>query len=166
LGMGLVAARAAAVPPPALVARWEDAVGLDTRGAHDLPPRQQTLRRALDWSYDLLEPQEQALLRRLAAFPGGFDLAAVEAVCRGDGEALPALDLEPIPALARLVDRSLVERAGGTATEPRYSQLATVRAYLRERLAAHDEEAATRRLMVDVAAAAARRPGEFGVPRG
>src|SRR5207302_8543646 len=149
LGMGLVAARAAAVPPPALVARWEDAVGLDTPGAHDLPPRQQTLRRALDWSYDLLESPEQALLRRLAAFPGGFDLAAVEAACRGDGELLPALDLEPIPALGRLVDRSLVQRAGGTASDPRYTQLLTVRAYLRERLVAEREDAAGDRLMAD-----------------
>jgi ATP/maltotriose-dependent transcriptional regulator MalT len=158
-----VAARSSVLPPPALVARWEDVVGLDTPGAHDLPPRQQTLRQALDWSYELVEPEERALLRRLAAFPGGFGLAAVEAACAGDGAALPALDLQPIAALAGLVDRSLVERDGSSTSEPRYRQLATVRGYLRERLVAHGEAVAADRLMADVAAAAARRCPQFGL---
>jgi non-specific serine/threonine protein kinase len=134
-------------------------------GARDLPPRQQTLRRALDWSYDLLDQQEQALLRRLAAFPGGFDLAAVGAACRGDGAALPALDLQPLPAVAQHVERSLVQREGGSTSEPRYSQLVTVRAYLRERAAALDEEAAADRLMADVTAGIARAAGQFGLTR-
>src|SRR4051794_19019027 len=110
LAIELVAARVATLPPPALVARWEEVAGLDAPGAMDLPPRQRTLRRALDWSYDLLEPAERALLRRLAAFPGGFGLVAVEAACAGGGGLLQALELQPIPALGRLVDRSLVER--------------------------------------------------------
>lgn len=95
---------------PALIARWDSAVGLDARGARDLPKRQQTLRRAFDWSYELLGDEERALLRRLAAFPGGFDVAAVEAACAGDGGALPALAIEPIETLAGFVDRSLVSR--------------------------------------------------------
>jgi predicted ATPase/DNA-binding CsgD family transcriptional regulator len=161
LAIELVAARAAALPPPALVERWEDAVALDTRGARDLPPRQQTLRRALDWSYRLLDPAEQALLRRLAAFPGGFDLAAVEAACRGDGGTLPALDLRPLPAIAALVDRSLVERTGDSTAEPRYSQLVIVRAYLRERLAAHGEAAAADRVLANACAALATEPDQF-----
>ncbi len=165
LAIELVAARAGVLPPPALVARWEDAVGLDTRGAHDLPSRQQTLRQALDWSYDLLEPDEQALLRRLAAFSGGFGLAAVEAACAGDGASLPALDLQPITALTGLVDRSLVEREGGSTSEPRYRQLVTVRGYLRERLVAEDEVVAADRLMADVVADVARRSRQFGLAR-
>jgi predicted ATPase/DNA-binding CsgD family transcriptional regulator len=165
LAIELVAARAGVLPPPSLVARWEDAVGLDTAGAHDLPPRQQTLRQALDWSYDLVEAGEQALLRRLAAFSGGFGLAAVEAACAGDGDALPALDLRPIAALTGLVDRSLVERERGSASEPRYRQLVTVRGYLQEQLAAHGETAAADHLMAEVAAAIARRSGQFGLPR-
>lgn len=166
LAIELVAARAGVLPPPALVAHWEDAVGLDTRGASDLPSRQQTLRQALDWSYDLLEPDEQALLRRLAAFSGGFGLAAVEAACAGDGASLPSLDIQPITALAGLVDRSLAEREGGTTSEPRYRQLVTVRAYLREQLAAHDELVAADRLMADVVADVARRSRQFGLSRG
>jgi non-specific serine/threonine protein kinase len=165
LAIELVAARASVLPPPALVARWEDAVGLDTHGAHDLPSRQQTLRQALDWSYDLLEPDEQALLRRLAAFSGGFGLAAVEAACAGDGASLPPLDLRPIGALAGLVDRSLVEREGGSTSEPRYRQLVTVRGYLREQLAARDELVAADRLMADVVADVVRRSRQFGLSR-
>ena len=99
LAIELAAARVAVLPPPAMLAHWDSAVGLDAPGARDLPPRQQTLRRAFDWSYALLGHAERALLRRLAAFPGGFDLAAVEAACRGDGDVLPALDLDPIVAL-------------------------------------------------------------------
>ncbi len=161
LAIELVAARIGALPAPALLARWDDAVGLDTRGAHDLPPRQQTLRRALDWSYDLLEAAEQALLRRMAVFPDGVDLNAVEAVCRGDGDVLPELDLEPILALASLVERSLVQRDASSPADPRYWQLGTVRTYLRERLEQTGEEAAVARLMAETCAGLARSPDQF-----
>jgi predicted ATPase/DNA-binding CsgD family transcriptional regulator len=161
LAIELVAACVGTLPPPALVARWDDVVALDVGGAPDLPPRQRTLRRALDWSYELLDPEEQALLRRLAAFPGGFDLAVVEAACRGDGGALPALALRPLPALAGLVDKSLVERDGGPADEPRYWQLVTVRGYLREHLAARCEQDAADRLMAETTAALAREPDQY-----
>jgi DNA-binding NarL/FixJ family response regulator len=113
----------------------------------------------------LLGEEEQALLRRLAAFPGGFDLAAVEAACRGHGSALPPVDLQPLAALARLVDQSLVERRGGSATEPRYSQLVTVRGFLRERLAAAGEADAADRLTATFVAAVARSVGMFGLSR-
>ena len=167
LAIELVASRVAVLPPLALLARWEDAVGLDTPGAHDLPPRQQTLRQAFDWSYNLLAAAEQALVRRLAAFPGGFDIAVVEAACRGDGDVLPALDLAPIPTLAGLVDRSLVSRVTGeAASEPRYSQLMTVRSYLREHVARNNELPASDLLMANACAATARRAGQFlGAPR-
>ena len=161
LAIELVAALASVLPPPALIARWEGAVALDTRGPHDLPPRQRTLRRAFDWSYDLLEPHEQALLRRLAVFPGGFDLAAVEAACRGGSDVLPALDVEPMRALAGLVDRSLVDRDRGSTSEPRFTQLVTVRGYLRERLALHGEETEAENMMAEASAAVARQPGQF-----
>ena len=162
LAIELVAAQVAVLPPPALIARWEAAFGLDTRGAHDLPPRQQTLRQAFDWSYHLCDPNEQALLRRLAAFPGGFDISAVEAACRGDGGLLAVLDVEPIPTLARLVDRSLVSRdSGGSASQPRYSQLMTVRGYLRGHLDQNGEAAAADLLMAEACAALAAQAGHF-----
>jgi hypothetical protein len=144
-----------------MIARWEDAVGLDAPGARDLPSRQRTLRRAFDWGYDLLDHEERALLPRLAAFPGGFDTLAVEAACRGDDGVLAALGVEPIPTLARVVDRSLVSRDSGPAAEPRYSQLMTVRGYLREHLARDGEEEAADLLMANACAALARQDAQF-----
>jgi non-specific serine/threonine protein kinase len=162
LAIELAAARTAVLPPAAMLGRWEAAVGLDAPGPRDLPTRQQTLRRAFDWSYELLGDEERALLRRLAAFPGGFDIAAVEAACAGDGDVLPALDVEPIETLAGLLDRSLVTRdPGGSTTEPRYSQLRTVRTYLREQLVDRGEAAAADLLMAAACEASARRAGQF-----
>ena len=158
LAIELAAARVAVLSPPAMLARWDAAVGLDTVGARDLPSRQRTLRSAFDWSYDLLEVQEQALLRRLASFPGGFDVHAVEAAQRGDGRVLGPLELDPISTLAALVDRSLLYREAGSAAEPRFSMLVTVRTYLRERLGETGEETAADLWMAQVCAAAVRRP--------
>ncbi len=162
LAIELAAARMAVLPAPAMLARWDAAIGLDAPGARDLPKRQQTLRRAFDWSYELLGDEERALLRRLAAFPGGFDIAAVEAACDGAGDILPALAVDPIETLAGLVDRSLVSRDPGASTsEPRYAQLMTVRAYLREQLARHGEDAAADLLMAAACQASAHRAGQF-----
>ena len=158
LAIELAAARVAVLAPPAMLARWDAAVGLDTEGARDLPSRQRTLRSAFDWSYDLLEEQEQTLLRRLASFPGGFDVHAVEAAQRGDGGVLAPLHLDPISTLAALVDRSLLHREAGSAAEPRFSMLVTVRSYLRERLGEAGEEPAADLWMAHVCAAAVRRP--------
>jgi predicted ATPase len=154
LAIELAAARVAVLAPPAMLARWDAAVGLDTEGARDLPSRQRTLRSAFDWSYDLLEEQEQTLLRRLASFPGGFDVHAVEAAQRGDGGVLAPLELDPISTLAALVDRSLLHREAGSAAEPRFSMLVTVRSYLRERLGEAGEEPAADLWMAQVCAAA------------
>ena len=71
------------LPPRALLQRLERRLPLLTGGARDLPARQQTLRDAIAWSYDLLEPDEQALFRRLAVFRG-CTLEAAEAVCAGE----------------------------------------------------------------------------------
>jgi non-specific serine/threonine protein kinase len=162
LAIELAAARVAVLPPPAMLAHWDSAVGLDAPGALDLPPRQRTLRRAIDWSYALLGLPERALLRRLSAFPGGFDLPAVAAACRGDGEGLPALDLEPIGALGALIDRSLVQRDDdGPAGTPSYRQLRTVREYLREQLALAGEEDAADLLMARWCARAAGSAAGF-----
>jgi non-specific serine/threonine protein kinase len=158
LAIELAAARVAVLAPPAMLARWDAAVGLDTEGARDLPSRQRTLRSAFDWSYDLLEEQEQTLLRRLAPFPGGFDVRAVEAAQRGDGGVLAPLELDPISTLAALVDRSLLHREAGSAAEPRFSMLVTVRSYLRERLGEAGEETAAELWMAHVCATAVRRP--------
>ena len=116
------------------------ASGLLTGGPRTATPRQQTLRASVDWSHDLLSADEQALLRRVGVFAGGFTLDAAERICVGDGiESDQVLDL-----LASLVDQSLViaeERGSGM----RYRLLETVRQYGLERLADAGEEVAVRR---------------------
>ncbi len=83
LAIELVAPRAELLGPQALLRRLERGLPLLLGGAADLPGRQQTLQRTLAWSYDLLEPVEQTLLRRLAVFAGGWTLEAAEEVCAG-----------------------------------------------------------------------------------
>lgn len=159
LAIELAAARAGTLPPPALLAHWDEAFGLDTEGVRDLPPRQRTLRRAFDWSYELLDAAEQTLLRRLACFPGGFALDTVAVACAGDGETLGPLEVDPIATLTGLVDRSLVQREQDRSAEPRFFMLRTVREYLLERLSDREREAADA-LVAATCAALAREAGQ------
>ncbi len=94
-----------------------------------------TLRAAIDWSYDLLIPSEQVMLRRLAVFADGCSLTTVESVCAGDGiEGEQVLDL-----LSSLVNKSLVVARTLQRGEARYTLLETIRQYAREKLTALGE---------------------------
>ena len=138
LALELAAARLRVLPAEEIAANLDDSFRLLTGGSRTAPTRQQTLRAALDWSHDLLGAEEQALFRRLAAFAGGFDLAAAEAVCAED----PIGTADVLDLLARLVDKSLVlaeERDG----HGRYRLLEPVRQYARERLTGSGEGRAT-----------------------
>lgn len=107
-----------------------------TRGR---PARQQTLRAALEWSWSLLSDHEQAVLRRLGVFVGGFTLGLAQSVAADSRlDAWRVLDL-----LSALVDKSLVVNEGGD--EPRYRLRATTRAHALERLALAGEDAWTRK---------------------
>jgi predicted ATPase/predicted negative regulator of RcsB-dependent stress response len=130
LAIELAAARVKVLSVEQIAARLRDRFKLLTGGARMSLPHHQTLRAAMDWSYDLLPGEEQALFRRLAAFAGGFTLEAAESVCPGDGiEADQVLDL-----LSRLVDKSLVVVDHHAGPEARYRLLETVRQYALERL--------------------------------
>src|SRR5205823_9246184 len=83
LAIELAAARVKLLPPAALLARLERRLPLLSGGERNRPLRQQTLRGAIQWSWELLEPAEQALFRRLGVFAGGWTLEAAEAVCAG-----------------------------------------------------------------------------------
>jgi predicted ATPase len=133
LALELAAARVRLFPPAALLARLGSSLAFLTGGSRDLPARQQTLRAAILWSYDLLGPPARGLFRRLSVFTGGARLAQLEAVCGPDqgGETLAALE--------ELCDHSLVRRAPGEA-EPRFLMLEIVRELARE-LAAESGEA-------------------------
>jgi predicted ATPase/class 3 adenylate cyclase/tetratricopeptide (TPR) repeat protein len=132
LAIELAAARIGSLPVEAIAARLDDRFRLLTSGPRCVVPRQQTLRSALDWSYDLLSEGEQRLLHRLSVFAGGCTLEAAEAVCVGDGiEAWEVLDL-----LGSLVNKSLVllDEVGPDGEQGRYRMLETVRVFGRERL--------------------------------
>ncbi|MEI8411404.1 MULTISPECIES: DUF4062 domain-containing protein [unclassified Kribbella] len=134
LAIELAAARVKVLSLEQIASRLSDRFRLLSSGARTALPRQQTLRAAMDWSYDLLTPAEQKLLRRLSVFMGSWTIDAAETVCGGDGvDAADVLDL-----LGRLVDKSLVVVVEGT-DENRYRLLQTVRQYARERLIDADE---------------------------
>src|SRR3954453_10903228 len=104
LALELAAARLGALSPAAIASRLDDRFRLLRSGSHAALTRQQTLAATLQWSHDLLEPDERILLRRLAIFAGGFELEAVEEGCAVDG--LDASEIADV--LARLVEKSLV----------------------------------------------------------
>jgi predicted ATPase/transcriptional regulator with XRE-family HTH domain len=139
LAIELAAARVGSLPVEAIATRLAQSLSVLTGGPRDALPRQQTLRATLDWSWALLEGREQLLLRRLAAFAGGWRGEAAEAVCAGDGLEGPAVpDL-----LAGLTNKSLVgldESDDGV----RYGLLETVRQYAAEQLAEAGEAPAVR----------------------
>ncbi|ATY09946.1 AfsR/SARP family transcriptional regulator [Amycolatopsis sp. AA4] len=126
LAVELAAARLRSMTVSQLAARLGDRFRVLTAGSRTALPRHRTLRAVVDWSWDLLEPDERQLLRRLSIFSGGATAAAAEAVCGGTAELLSAL-----------VDKSLLTVSENG--EPRYRMLETIKAYGLEQLTAVDE---------------------------
>ena len=124
LAIELAAARVKVLSIPNLAQRLNERFKLLTSGSRTALPRQQTLSALIDWSYDLLTPQEQALFRRVAIFAGGFSLDAAVAVC--DGDAVDGIDIFDL--LASLTDKSLV-LADTAGSQERYHLLESTRAY-------------------------------------
>lgn len=138
LAVELAAARAKALPVASIRARLEQSMELLTHGARDTPDRHRSLRAAVSWSHDLLAPDEQAYLRRLAAFRGGWSLDAAESVTAAGELGESALDLT-----TSLLDKSLIRRHGDARSEPRYEMLEVIREYAHEQLEAAGEAEAT-----------------------
>lgn len=141
LAIELAAARVKVLSPAAMRARLASRLQLLTGGARDLPQRQQTLRSAIDWSYDLLSPAEQKLFCRLAVFVGGCTLEGVEAVCDTKGD----LHLDLLDGTESLVDKSLSQRVEQANGESRFVMLETIREYALEKLEGSGEDKLTRR---------------------
>jgi len=131
LAVELAAARVTIMAPTDIAARLDQRFQLLTGGRRSAAERHQTLRAAIEWSYEMLDPHERLLFERLGVFPGSFDAEAVAAVAAGDGlEAWDVLD-----AGAGLVAKSMMmadEASGGS----RYHMLETLRAFAREHLEA------------------------------
>ena len=141
LAIELAAARVKVLSPSSMLTRLASRLQLLTGGARDLPQRQQTLRAAIDWSYDLLSAAEQKLFRRLSVFVGGCNLEGVEAVCDTKGD----LDLDLLDGMASMLDKSLVQQIEQATGESRFVMLETIREYALEKLEASGEEALTKR---------------------
>jgi predicted ATPase/class 3 adenylate cyclase len=129
LAIELAAARIKLLSPDAILTRLEHQLTVLAAGSRDLPERQQTLRGAIAWSYDLLDDGLRRLLDRLSVFRGPFGLEAVEAVCSPTAE----LGVDPLDGLMALADQSLV-RTLDVAGEPRCSMLETIREFAEEKL--------------------------------
>ncbi len=139
LAIELAAARIRLLPPQAMLTRLQSRLKLLTGGARNLPARQQTLRDAIQWSYDLLDETEKKLFQRLAVFVGGCTLEAIEAVCNSGTDIPDVLD-----GVSSLVDKSLLkqreEESGYLSGEPRFWMLQTIREYAQERLDAPSKD--------------------------
>ncbi|HYW86286.1 MAG TPA: NB-ARC domain-containing protein, partial [Chloroflexota bacterium] len=135
LAIELAAARMRILSPAVLLNRLSHRLNVLTEGPRDLPARQQTLRAAINWSYELLQPVEQRVFRRMSVFHGGFSLDAVLAVGDVDhdlGEAVEGV-------LSALIDHHLVLRYDAVDGQPRMGMLETIREFALEQLAASGE---------------------------
>ena len=141
LAIELAAARIRILAPQAILARLEHRLTLLTGGARDLPARQQTLRDAIAWSYDLLEPAERRLFDRLSVFVGGWAFESGEAVCDPDR----ALGIDLLDGLSSLIDKSLLRQEEAAHGEPRFQMLETIREFGLERLEAGGDRGAVLR---------------------
>jgi predicted ATPase len=136
LTIELAAARARMLSPQAMLPRLDHSLSLLTGGKRDLPERHQALRATLEWSLDLLRPEERVFFRRLGVFAGSFSEDAAAAVVGDAG-------LDPLEGLASLVEKSLLVRTE-VRGEGRFHLLETVRELAREQAAAAGEERAGR----------------------
>ena len=139
LAIELAAARVKLLTPDAILVRLTDQLSALAGGSRDLPARQQTLRGAISWSYDILDEGDRRLLERLSAFRGGIDLEAAEAVCGPAGE----LGRDVLDGLGELADQSLLRVVEGAAM--RCQMLESIREFAAERLATRGEAEAVRR---------------------
>ncbi|MGC0311678.1 ATP-binding protein [Kitasatospora acidiphila] len=145
LAIELAAARLRSLTPRQLADRLDGRFALLTGGSRVLLPRQQTLRAVVDWSWELLDERERAVLRRLSVFAGGWTLEIIEQVC-ADGELVRTGEVAEL--LASLVDKSLVVAGLNQPEQPRYWMLETIHEYATERLAeAAEPQAADRHLI-------------------
>jgi predicted ATPase/class 3 adenylate cyclase len=140
LAIELAATRTKVLTPDQMLPLLQNRLALLTSGARSLPERQRTLRGAISWSHDLLDPAERRLFARLSVFTGGWTLESAEVVCDpGD------LGLDLLDGLTSLVDKSLVRRTEPAEHELRFSMLETIREFGQEQLRAGGEMQILRR---------------------
>jgi predicted ATPase/DNA-binding CsgD family transcriptional regulator len=160
LAIELAAAWVRVLSVEQIVARLDDRFRLLTSGDRTAPPRQRTLRAAIDWSHDLLADAEQVMLRRLSVF-AGWSLEMAELMCPG-GELPPA---DVLDLLAALADKSLVVVDAAEHGQTRYRMLDTIRDYAASRLAEAGETEMMRQRLRDYTLREAERLMQAGMAR-
>jgi predicted ATPase/DNA-binding XRE family transcriptional regulator len=140
LAIELAAARIELFTAQELLTHLDQRFALLTGGAIDMPTRQQTLRRAIDWSYELLDKGEQMLFRQLGVFVGGCTLDAARVVCAATG----GREMEVLDGIAALIDKHLLQRDARDDGRSRFGMLETIREYALERLEERGEAEAMR----------------------
>jgi non-specific serine/threonine protein kinase len=130
LALELAASRTAALDLASIVEQLDNRFRFLTSGYRNAPPRQRTLRAAIDWSYDLLTTAESQLLARASVFAGSFDVPAAESICTGGA----VLKEHVVDLLSRLVDKSLLTPLDQAPVRQRYRLLESLRAYGVDRL--------------------------------
>ncbi len=177
LAIELAAARIRILSPAAILGRLENSLGLLTGGALDLPKRQQTMRGAVDWSYDLLNESEKSLFRRLSVFAGGLRLEAAEEVGAwqnaegGEDQSLIGENLflrtvhgqlpTVLDGITSLIDKSLLIQKEQPDGEARFRMLEVVRDFAFESLDTAGETHAVRRIHAEHFVAFAERAEPF-----
>jgi predicted ATPase len=129
LAIEIAAARTKMLTPAGLLQRLDHSLHVLVGGAKDLPDRQQTLRRAIDWSFQLLEPAEQELFIRLGIFNGGFTLEAADEICSTMDE------MDVFQGIEILLNNSLLHQVHSDTEEPRFDMLQTIREFALEKAA-------------------------------
>jgi predicted ATPase/DNA-binding SARP family transcriptional activator len=151
LAIELAAARTRMLSVDQIAARLGHAFSLLAGSTRSALPRHQTLKALIDWSYDLLSPQEKVLFQRLSVFAGEWTLEAAEEVCATGGHEI-FIHLEKahvLELLGNLINKSLIRFEHSSNQDPRYRMLETVRQYARERLVASGEEDSMRERLLD-----------------
>jgi predicted ATPase/DNA-binding SARP family transcriptional activator len=151
LAIELAAARTRMLSVDQIAARLDHAFSLLAGSTHSSLPRHQTLKALINWSYDLLSPQEKVLFQRLSVFAGEWTLEAAEEVCATGGHEI-FIHLEKahvLELLGNLINKSLIRFEHSSNQDPRYRMLETVRQYARERLVASGEEDGMRERLLD-----------------
>jgi predicted ATPase len=133
LALEIAAARSKLLPLSEILKRMDESLKVLARRERDLPARQQTLRAAIDWSYNLLEPEDRIVFARLGVFVGSFTLTAAERICDPEG----VLDI--LGSIEILLDNSLVRRNSQEHGEVRFEMLLTIRDFALEKLAESGE---------------------------
>jgi predicted ATPase len=128
LAIELAAVRSRLLKPSAMLEKLKSRLNVLTGGARDLPHRQQTIRGAIDWSYDLLDEAEKVLFARLGVFVGGWTVESAEAVCSA------GINLDVFDGLESLLNKSLLRQVSGPNGETRLTMLETIREYAFEKL--------------------------------